>query len=70
MVRQTSNGLSVATDYQGRVLSRMDHFTTEDHVMVSQVPTKGVTTFYSRFGDLFAWLCIITLPALGVRLRG
>ena len=69
MVRQTANGLSLATDTRGRALSRMDHFTTEDRVMVSQVPTRGVTTIYSKVGDLFAWLCIITVPALIVRRR-
>jgi apolipoprotein N-acyltransferase len=64
MVRQTSLGLSVATDYQGRVLNRMDHYTTADHVMVSEVPTRGVTTIYSMIGDLFAWLSILTLPLM------
>jgi apolipoprotein N-acyltransferase len=64
MVRQTSLGLSVATDYQGRVLNRMDHYTTADHVMVSEVPTRGVNTIYSIIGDLFAWLCIVTLPLM------
>jgi apolipoprotein N-acyltransferase len=64
MVRQTSNGLSLATDTRGRVLSRMDHFSTADRVMVSQVPTRGVTTIYSKISDLFAWLCVITLPVL------
>jgi apolipoprotein N-acyltransferase len=67
MVRQTSNGLSLATDTRGRALSRMDHFATGDRVMVAQVPTRGVTTIYSKIGDLFAWLCIITLPGLIVR---
>ena len=64
MVRHASLGLSVATDYQGRVLSHMDHFRTADRVMVSEVPTRGVTTIYSMVGDLFAWLCIVTLPVL------
>lgn len=64
MVRHTSLGLSVATDYQGRVLNRMDHYTTTDHVMVSEVPTQGVTTIYSIVGDLFAWLSIMTLPLM------
>jgi len=58
LVRHASNGLSIATDYQGRVLSRMDHFTTADRVLISEVPTRGVDTVYSRIGDLFAWLCI------------
>lgn len=69
MVRHASLGLSIATDYQGRVLSRMDHYTTTDHVMVSQVPTQGVDTVYSKIGDLFAWLSIVTLPVLAGPLR-
>ena len=58
VVRQANDGLSQTTDYQGNILAAMDHFTTEEHVMISQVPTKGVTTIYSRVGDIFAWLCI------------
>ena len=61
LFRQTNDGLSAAVDYQGRVLARMDHFTTQERVMVSEVPTKGVTTVYSRIGNLFAWLCVAAL---------
>lgn len=64
LVRHTSGGLSIATDYQGRVLSRMDHYTTADRVMISEVPTRGVNTVYSRIGDLFSWVCIATLLGL------
>ena len=58
MIRQTGEGLSIAVDYQGRTMAAMDHFTSENHVMVSQVPTKGVPTLYSVIGDLFAWVCL------------
>lgn len=58
IVRQTNDGLSQATDYQGNILASMDHYTTEEHVMISHVPTGGVTTIYSRVGDVFAWLCL------------
>jgi apolipoprotein N-acyltransferase len=64
LVRHTSGGLSIATDYQGRVLSRMDHYTTAERVMISEVPTRGVTTVYSRIGDLFSWICIAVLLGL------
>jgi apolipoprotein N-acyltransferase len=57
LVRQTRGGLSAAYDYQGRVLATMDHYQTRDHVLISQVPTAGVRTVYSRLGDWFAWLC-------------
>jgi apolipoprotein N-acyltransferase len=65
LVRQTHNGLSAATDYQGRVLASMDYFTTTDRVMVSHVPTRGTRTIYAQIGDLFAWVCLAGL-ALGV----
>jgi len=56
--RQTDQGLSIATDPYGRVLAVEDHFTTSEHVMVTQVPTKGVFTLYSVIGDLFGWLAV------------
>jgi apolipoprotein N-acyltransferase len=67
LVRQTSGGLSAAFDYQGRRLAAMDHYQTVDFAMVSQVPTKGVRTIYSRFGDWFAWTCLAGLALLLVK---
>lgn len=64
IVRQTQLGLSLATDYYGNVISSMDYFNTEDKVMVSHVPIKGVKTIYSVFGDWFAWLCALCLISL------
>ena len=61
MVRQTGNGLSIAVDYHGRTVAAMDHFTTDDHTMTSQVPVRGVKTVYAVTGDLFAWLCLTGL---------
>jgi len=58
MVRHVSNGFSMATDYQGRILASMDHYTTDRRDMVAIVPTRGVRTIYSRIGDLFAWICV------------
>jgi apolipoprotein N-acyltransferase len=64
LIRQTSQGLSAAFDYQGRRLAAMDHYQTTDHAMVSQVPTRGVWTIYTRLGDWFAWLCLVGLACL------
>jgi apolipoprotein N-acyltransferase len=63
IVRPTSHGLSAAADYQGRVLAITDYFTSEDPVVIAYIPIKGVTTIYSRIGDLFAWLCMAGLVA-------
>ena len=54
----------MAVDYEGRVLSASDYFTTDQQVMVAYVPMHGVRTIYATIGDLFAWLCIIGLLAL------
>jgi apolipoprotein N-acyltransferase len=67
LVRHTSNGLSAAYDYQGRRLSAMDHYQTSDYDMVSEVPTQGVRTLYSRFGGWFAWLCLAVFLDLAIR---
>ncbi|MHC4083765.1 MAG: nitrilase-related carbon-nitrogen hydrolase [Planctomycetota bacterium] len=66
VVRHAEDGFSMAVDYQGRVLATMDHFTTPDgqRVMVSQVPTSGVNTFYGRYGDIFSWVSILVLAGL------
>jgi apolipoprotein N-acyltransferase len=66
LIRQTSNGLSAAFDYQGRRLAAMDHFQTADYAMISQVPTRGVRTVYSLLGDWFAWACLAALAVLTV----
>ena len=58
------HGLSAAADYQGRVLATTDQVTTEERLMIADVPTEGVTTIYSRIGDLFAWLCVAGVMAV------
>ena len=65
-VRQASKGLSMAVDYEGHVISASDYFTTNQQVMVANVPMHGVRTIYAMIGDLFAWLCMIGLLALTV----
>lgn len=70
LVRHTSKGLSLACDYQGRVLASMDHFACDSRDLVAMVPTRGVHTVYSRIGDLFAWMCIAGLAlAAGLTTR-
>ena len=58
LVRSAVQGVSLATDPNGRILASMDYFKANDRVMVAQVPTHGVVTLYSVIGDLFGWLMI------------
>lgn len=61
LIKETTQGLSAAFDYQGRRLAATDYYHTSDYAMISDVPTRGVRTIYSRFGNWFAWLCIADL---------
>jgi apolipoprotein N-acyltransferase len=64
LVRQASQGLSIAVDHEGRVLAASDYFTTDPQVMVAYLPTRGVRTVYAAVGDVFAWLCLTGLVTL------
>jgi apolipoprotein N-acyltransferase len=67
VIRHVSNGLSLAVDFQGRVLGAMDHYQTSgDRVLVAEIPIKGVQTIYSRITDLFSWLTLAGLCVLSV----
>jgi len=71
MVRHTSNGLSAGIDYTGKVISEMDHYTNNERILITLLPTKGVTTPYSVMGNIFPLFClflIIFITARGNRL--
>jgi apolipoprotein N-acyltransferase len=64
LLLHASQSLSLACDYQGRVYGIMDHYHAADRVLVAQLPTRGVTTLYSRGGYLFPWANIVGLVLL------
>ena len=61
LVRAAGYGLSIGVDYYGQVKSTADYFTTNDRIMITDLPTSGVPTLYSVIGDLFAWLSLAAL---------
>jgi apolipoprotein N-acyltransferase len=63
-VRQTGDGLSIATDPYGRVVASMDHFQSSDRVMIAMVPATGVRTPYGTLGDWFGWASLSGLVLL------
>jgi len=72
LMRQTNEGLSAAYDYEGHQLAHMDQFQARELTMVSEIPTRGVRTLYSRLGEWLAWLSLAVLIVLvwrGVRSR-
>ena len=59
LIRNGFHGVSIAVDYHGNMLSQLDNFTTDERVMIADLPTKGIQTIYAFIGDVFAWLCVL-----------
>ena len=58
LLRPAGHGTSMIVDYEGRILASQNYFTNNSGIMMTTIPTRGVTTIYSRIGDLFAYLCV------------
>jgi apolipoprotein N-acyltransferase len=63
LVRAANTGISAVIDPDGRIRWEGPLFETLWHV--DDVRWSGVRTFYTRFGDVFVWLCVV-VTALGV----
>jgi apolipoprotein N-acyltransferase len=59
MIRADYHGLCTAVDYHGNILSQMNDFTTEERIMIADIPKQDIKTIYSQIGDFFAWLCVL-----------
>jgi apolipoprotein N-acyltransferase len=64
VVRAANTGISAIIDARGRVRQASPLF--EEAVLVADVPvaTEAEPTFYTRFGDVFAGLCIVASAVL------
>ena len=69
LIRQTSHGRSAGSDYTGRVISEMDHYTDTEKTMITHLPTKGVSTIYSLIGDSFIVVCLLAFVFTSVLLK-
>jgi apolipoprotein N-acyltransferase len=58
LVRSANTGISGFIDPVGRVIDSTDLF--QDAVRTHAVPLLDETSFYTRFGDLFAIFCLVT----------
>jgi apolipoprotein N-acyltransferase len=62
----TDTGVTASIDPYGRVVARLER--KERGALVAPYALTSVTTFYTRHGDWFAWLCaIISVAALLTR---
>jgi apolipoprotein N-acyltransferase len=56
LVRAANTGISGVVDPLGRIVERTPLFETA--LLVRDVPRAVIRTFYTRFGDVFAWACL------------
>ena len=56
LVRCANTGVSMVVDPYGRVLKKTKIFTRK--LLLERLPLRRDLTLYTRFGDLFAWLCV------------
>lgn len=69
VVRAANTGVSAVTEPTGRIGPRLGLF--ERGVVEAAIPLREGVTFYTRFGDLFAYGCALGgLALLGASLRG
>lgn len=57
VIRAANTGISGFIDSNGRILARTPLF--RRMTLTQDIRTDGTRTFYSKYGDLFAYLCII-----------
>jgi apolipoprotein N-acyltransferase len=63
LARSANSGISMFVDPYGRVLAKSGLYTRD--IIIRDVPTYRIMTFYARFGDWFVALCAV-LAAVGI----
>jgi apolipoprotein N-acyltransferase len=63
VARAANTGVSGFIDSRGRILAATYIF-TEAYLVADLVPASGSKTFYTRHGDVFAWMCVTAILVL------
>jgi apolipoprotein N-acyltransferase len=61
IARSAKLGILTATDDRGRVLAERNTIGPVFATVVANIPVRHDATFYSRFGNWFAWACVALL---------
>jgi len=57
IARAANTGISGFIDAKGRILESTDLFT--EAYLVRTITPSATKTFYTRFGNIFSWLCVL-----------
>lgn len=66
VIRQANKGASISADYLGNTLTYQKYFNTDNRIMITDTPTKGVWTFYGFTGEIFLWPVFAGFACLNV----
>ncbi len=61
LFRITGNGLSVAYDNNGKLLSELNYFSSSDRIFYAEVPINKTKTLFSIFGNILPFVCLIII---------
>ena len=64
MVRSTNTGLTVVVSPTGEITRRVAPYT--EAIIVDDIPLLQLETFYTRHGDVFAVLCLLSVLVTAV----
>lgn len=67
VVRAANTGISGFIDSGGRVLSRTSLF--ERQVLSSTLKTDATMTLYTKYGDLFSYVCMVLFIIISINIR-
>jgi len=62
LLRDTNNGITVSVDPYGRIVARLPADVRGQ--LDAPYALRSDTTFYARWGDWIAWLCVIAAAML------
>ena len=63
--RPAGNGTSLVIDPEGRVIASQE-YQRNGGILLGAVPSRGISTVYSRIGDAFAYVAAIALAVSGL----
>jgi apolipoprotein N-acyltransferase len=64
IARSAKLGILTATDDRGRILAERSTIGPLFASVIATVPVRHDATIYARFGNWFAWLCVLLLLSM------
>jgi apolipoprotein N-acyltransferase len=66
IARAAQQGNLTFSDAYGRILAETASSSASEVFLARGLPPGPGATFYTRFGDWFGWLCVVSLAATAV----